>query len=74
MFSGWMKGAFRGGKKDMQESIHQNLDFILGTAPMWDRLVTTVHDEPMFKLYCCSSAKFSFSYVRIMILYIRKLS
>ncbi|KAL6223916.1 hypothetical protein ACLB2K_002773 [Fragaria x ananassa] len=29
-------GAFRGGKKEMQESIHQQLDFILSTAPMWD--------------------------------------
>ncbi|KAM1070537.1 hypothetical protein ACFX13_002360 [Malus domestica] len=38
MFSGWIKGAFRGGKKEMQESIYQKLDFILSTAPMWDRL------------------------------------
>lgn len=38
MFSGWIKGAFRGGKKEMQESIEQKLNFILSTAPMWDRL------------------------------------
>ncbi|KAM5557973.1 hypothetical protein ABKV19_025010 [Rosa sericea] len=38
MFSGWMKGSFRAGKKEMQESIHQKLNFILSTAPMWDRL------------------------------------
>ncbi|TQD80590.1 hypothetical protein C1H46_033842 [Malus baccata] len=38
MFSGWIKGAFRGGKKEMQESIYQKLDFILSTSPMWDRL------------------------------------
>ncbi|GLT72765.1 hypothetical protein SLA2020_446690 [Shorea laevis] len=38
MISGWIKGAFRGGKKEMQESIHQKLDFILSTAPIWDRL------------------------------------
>ncbi|XP_057970048.1 uncharacterized protein LOC131159298 [Malania oleifera] len=38
MFSGWIKGAFRGGKKEMQESIHQQLNFVLSTAPMWDRL------------------------------------
>ncbi|XP_041015860.1 uncharacterized protein LOC121258419 isoform X1 [Juglans microcarpa x Juglans regia] len=38
MFSGWLKGAFRSGKKEMQESIHQKLNFILSTAPMWDRL------------------------------------
>ncbi|XP_021282203.1 uncharacterized protein LOC110415053 isoform X1 [Herrania umbratica] len=38
MFSGWIKGAFRGGKKEMQESFHQQLNFILSTAPMWDRL------------------------------------
>ncbi|GAB4858159.1 hypothetical protein Ancab_009556 [Ancistrocladus abbreviatus] len=38
MLSGWIKGAFRTGKKDMQESIHQQLNFILSTAPMWDRL------------------------------------
>lgn len=38
MFSGWIKGAFRGGKKETQESIEQKLNFILSTAPMWDRL------------------------------------
>ncbi|CAL0332062.1 unnamed protein product [Lupinus luteus] len=38
MFSSWVKSAFRGGKKEMQESIHQNLDFVLSTAPIWDRL------------------------------------
>ncbi|XP_059456994.1 uncharacterized protein LOC132186895 [Corylus avellana] len=38
MISGWIKGAFRGGKKEMQESIHQKLDFVLTTAPIWDRL------------------------------------
>jgi hypothetical protein len=39
IISGWIKGAFRGGKKEMQESIHQKLDFILTTAPIWDRCV-----------------------------------
>ena len=39
MLSGWIKGAFGGGKKEMQESLHEKLDFILGTAPMWDRSV-----------------------------------
>ncbi|KAF5189393.1 plasma protein [Thalictrum thalictroides] len=38
MLSGWINNPFRGGKKDMQESIHQQLEFILFTAPMWDRL------------------------------------
>ncbi|KAK2977221.1 hypothetical protein RJ640_028426 [Escallonia rubra] len=38
MFSGWIKGAFRGGKKDLQESIHEKLTFTLSTAPTWDRL------------------------------------
>ncbi|XP_058206446.1 uncharacterized protein LOC131319966 [Rhododendron vialii] len=38
LFSGWIKGAFRGGKKEMQESMHQNLNFIIATAPTWDRL------------------------------------
>ncbi|KAG2701202.1 hypothetical protein I3760_06G033800 [Carya illinoinensis] len=38
MFSGWLKGGFRGGKKEMQESIHEKLNFILRTAPMWDRV------------------------------------
>ena len=37
MFSGWIKGAFRGGKNEMQESIQQKLHFILSTAPIWDR-------------------------------------
>ncbi|EOA35552.1 hypothetical protein CARUB_v10020758mg [Capsella rubella] len=35
--SGWVKGAFSTGK-EMQESSHQKTNFILGTAPMWDRL------------------------------------
>ncbi|KAI3735507.1 hypothetical protein L6452_15007 [Arctium lappa] len=35
--SGWIKGALRGDKKEMQESV-QNLGFILSTAPMWDRV------------------------------------
>ncbi|XLR22806.1 hypothetical protein HN51_069050 [Arachis hypogaea] len=39
MFSGWVKNPFRAGKKDMQESIQQNLNFVLSTAPIWDRLV-----------------------------------
>lgn len=38
MFSGWIKGALRSGKKEMQESITQQLHSILSTAPMWDRL------------------------------------
>ncbi|KAJ4721097.1 NERD domain-containing protein [Melia azedarach] len=38
VLSGWIKGAFRGGKKEMQESIHQQLNNILSTAPIWDRL------------------------------------
>ncbi|KAM6586449.1 hypothetical protein CsatA_009054 [Cannabis sativa] len=38
MFSGWLKGAFGGGKKEMQESIQQNLHFTLNTAPIWDRV------------------------------------
>ncbi|AAF06036.1 EST gb/AI998705 comes from this gene, partial [Arabidopsis thaliana] len=35
--SGWVKGAFSTGK-EMQESSHQKLNFILGTAPTWDRV------------------------------------
>ncbi|CBI26485.3 hypothetical protein VitviT2T_024063 [Vitis vinifera] len=38
LFSGWFKGGLRAGKKEMQESIHQRLNFVLSTAPMWDRL------------------------------------
>ncbi|XP_044477847.1 uncharacterized protein LOC123205097 [Mangifera indica] len=38
MLSGWLKGAFSGGEKEMQESINQQLNFILSTAPIWDRL------------------------------------
>lgn len=40
--SGWIKGAFRGAKKEMQETMHQQLNFVLGTAPMWDRFVSFV--------------------------------
>ncbi|MED6218058.1 hypothetical protein PIB30_023438 [Stylosanthes scabra] len=38
MFSSWVKNPFRAGKKDMQESIQQNLNFVLSTAPIWDRV------------------------------------
>jgi hypothetical protein len=38
MFSGCAEGAFR-GREEMQGSIHQKFDFILSTAPMWDRCV-----------------------------------
>ncbi|RZC31515.1 hypothetical protein D0Y65_002412 [Glycine soja] len=38
MLSSWVKSAFRSGKKDMQESVNQNLDFVLGSAPIWDRV------------------------------------
>ncbi|KAL7003825.1 hypothetical protein U1Q18_004969 [Sarracenia purpurea var. burkii] len=37
-FSSWIKGAFHGGKNEMLEPIHQKLNFILTTAPTWDRL------------------------------------
>ncbi|GMH29523.1 hypothetical protein Nepgr_031366 [Nepenthes gracilis] len=36
--SGWIKGAFCTGKKEMQESIQKPLHFVLSTAPMCDRL------------------------------------
>ncbi|XP_043718399.1 uncharacterized protein LOC122666281 isoform X1 [Telopea speciosissima] len=39
MFSGWIKDAFRGGKKETQDGINEKLHFILSTAPMWDRMV-----------------------------------
>ena len=39
MFSGWIKGAFHGGKKEMQESRYQKPNCTLSTAPMWDRCV-----------------------------------
>ncbi|TKY71125.1 hypothetical protein E2542_SST07420 [Spatholobus suberectus] len=38
MLSSWVKSAFRSGKKDMQESVNQNLDFVLSSAPIWDRV------------------------------------
>lgn len=36
--SSWIKDAFRGGKNDLQEELHQRLNSILNTTPMWDRL------------------------------------
>ncbi|KAL4572342.1 hypothetical protein LXL04_019115 [Taraxacum kok-saghyz] len=42
--SGWIKDYLplssdkKEGKKESQESFQQNLDFILSSAPMWDRL------------------------------------
>lgn len=50
VFSGWIKGAFRSGKKEMQESIHQKLNFTLSTAPMWDRFAALC----LIFLYSCS--------------------
>nr|XP_016500695.1 PREDICTED: uncharacterized protein LOC107819125 [Nicotiana tabacum] len=38
MLSGWIKGAFRSGEKEMQESINEKLNFVLNTAPTSDRL------------------------------------
>ncbi|XP_019243038.1 PREDICTED: uncharacterized protein LOC109223258 [Nicotiana attenuata] len=38
MLSGWIKGAFHSGKKEMQESINEKLNFVLNTAPTSDRL------------------------------------
>ncbi|KAJ4896807.1 hypothetical protein Rs2_23601 [Raphanus sativus] len=37
ILSGWVKGALCTGK-EMHESSHRKLNFILGTAPMWDRV------------------------------------
>ncbi|KAL0700957.1 hypothetical protein Bca4012_057079 [Brassica carinata] len=37
ILSGWVKGALCTGK-EMHESSHQKLNFILGTSPMWDRV------------------------------------
>ncbi|KAL8151312.1 hypothetical protein V2J09_021120 [Rumex salicifolius] len=38
MLSGWIKGAFKGGKKESQESVKNQLNFAIRTAPMWDKL------------------------------------
>ncbi|KAL3837947.1 hypothetical protein ACJIZ3_022538 [Penstemon smallii] len=37
-YSGWIKGALLGGKKKMQESFCDNLNSVLSTAPILDRL------------------------------------
>ena len=37
VLSGWITGAFRIAKKEMKESVCQQLHFILSTAPIWDR-------------------------------------
>ena len=58
LFSGWIKGAFRGGKKEMQEPIHQKLNSILTTAPTWDRFVAfCALDFLLFILYHCFMSK-----------------
>ncbi|XP_077244815.1 plasma protein isoform X2 [Tasmannia lanceolata] len=36
--SSWIKDAFRAGKSEKMDGIYQKLNFILSTAPMWDRL------------------------------------
>ncbi|KAB2069687.1 hypothetical protein ES319_A08G108800v1 [Gossypium barbadense] len=38
MIFGWVNGAFCGGKKEMHDSFHQQLNFILSTTFIWDRL------------------------------------
>ncbi|XAR52072.1 hypothetical protein NMG60_11019966 [Bertholletia excelsa] len=38
MLIGWIKGAFCSGKKEMLESVYQKINFMLATAPTWDRL------------------------------------
>ncbi|KAJ0256158.1 NERD domain-containing protein [Hirschfeldia incana] len=38
ILSGWVKGALSCTGKEMHEFSHQKLNFILSTAPMWDRL------------------------------------
>uniref|UniRef100_A0A7C9DIJ3 NERD domain-containing protein n=1 Tax=Opuntia streptacantha TaxID=393608 RepID=A0A7C9DIJ3_OPUST len=38
VLSEWITGAFRIAKKEMKESMYQQLHFILSTAPIWDRL------------------------------------
>lgn len=38
VLSSWVKNTFLSGKNDMQESSNQNLEFVLSTAPIWDRL------------------------------------
>ncbi|KAL9249911.1 hypothetical protein AKJ16_DCAP11221 [Drosera capensis] len=38
MLSGWIKGFFLSAKKEMQDSVQQQLNFVLSTAPTWDKL------------------------------------
>ncbi|OIT40028.1 hypothetical protein A4A49_19329 [Nicotiana attenuata] len=45
MLSGWIKGAFHGGKKEMQESICEKLNLVLSTAPMWDSVTSSMDIE-----------------------------
>ena len=54
ILSGWVKGAFSSGK-EMHDSSHQKLNFILGSAPVWDRWVNTSYiSEPLlFKEFSC---------------------
>lgn len=38
MLTGWIRGTFSGGQKEMQDLVDQKLNYVLSTAPMWDRL------------------------------------
>ncbi|KAJ4909958.1 hypothetical protein Rs2_04579 [Raphanus sativus] len=38
ILSGWVKGAFSSTGKETQDSPHQKLNFVLGSAPVWDRV------------------------------------
>jgi hypothetical protein len=33
----WVKSAISGGKGENQDALHQNINFILSSSPMWDR-------------------------------------
>ncbi|TYH05888.1 hypothetical protein ES288_A08G115500v1 [Gossypium darwinii] len=52
MIFGWVKSAFRGGKKEIQDSFHQQLNFILSTAPIWDRFAILVQVIIIFHDFC----------------------
>lgn len=59
MLPRWMKGAFCGVKKEMQETVHQQLGFILSTAPMWDRFAFTSLKTKMLSYCHCINSLYS---------------
>jgi len=46
--SNWIKGAFHGGKREVQDGLQQRLNSLFSTTPMWDRYVKSENSSVPF--------------------------